>query len=91
MGTTTVFDLTFEGDGLPCARCRFDIDSADPLGGLAANIKLAEDRANNVRAYLIAHHGIPAERVVSLSAANLARPLTGERGRFVELSAHSSQ
>lgn len=65
--------------------------TADAVGGLAANIKLAEDRANNVRAYLIAHHGIPAERVVSLSAANLARPLTGERGRFVELSAHSSQ
>lgn len=63
--------------------------TADAVGGLAANIKLAEDRANNVRAYLIAHHGIPAERVVSLSAANLARPLTGERGRYVELVAHS--
>ncbi len=26
MGTTTVFDLTFEGDGLPCAGCRFDLE-----------------------------------------------------------------
>ena len=26
LGTTTAFDLTFEGDGLPCAGCRFDIE-----------------------------------------------------------------
>jgi len=26
LGTTTVFDLTFEGDGLPCAGCRYDVE-----------------------------------------------------------------
>ena len=67
------------------------LGTADAVGGLSTNIKLAEDRANNVRAYLIAHHGMAAEKVVSLSAANLARPLTGERGRYVELIAHSTQ
>jgi hypothetical protein len=29
LGTTTVFDLTFECDGLPCAGCRYDVELAD--------------------------------------------------------------
>lgn len=28
-GTIKSFDLTFEGDGLPCAGCRFDVELAD--------------------------------------------------------------
>jgi len=64
--------------------------NADSSGGLIANIKLAQDRANAVRSYMIERHHLSASRLVSLSAANLARPLGASRGRFVELVAHSS-
>jgi len=64
--------------------------NADSIGGINANIKLAQDRANAVKFYLIEHHHVSEERLVSLSAANLARPLGSDRGRYVELVAHSS-
>lgn len=64
--------------------------NADSSGGLNANIKLAQDRANAVKSYIIERHHLSDARLVSLSAANLARPLGANRGRYVELSAHSS-
>lgn len=58
--------------------------NADSSGGLNVNIKLAQDRANAVKHYIVKHHHLPESQLISVSAANLARPLSGERGRYVE-------
>ncbi|MBA4175000.1 MAG: OmpA family protein [Leptothrix sp. (in: Bacteria)] len=55
------------------ARVNFIIEGhADPRGGDELNMKLSQARADSVRAYLTATHGLPAERVKAVGKGSSA-------------------
>jgi outer membrane protein OmpA-like peptidoglycan-associated protein len=62
--------------------------NADAEGGILKNVALAEKRAEAVKAYLLDKHVFSAEKIITLSAANVARPISSDRGKVVELMAH---
>ncbi len=59
------------------AKLRFTVEGhADPRGDDAANLKLSQDRADSVRNYLTATHGLEADRVQAIGkgSSQLMRP-----------------
>jgi outer membrane protein OmpA-like peptidoglycan-associated protein len=55
------------------ASARFTIEGhADPRGGEEHNLRLSTARANAVRDYLIAKHGLPAERIDAVGKGSSA-------------------
>ncbi len=62
--------------------------NADAEGSLEVNAELAAKRAEAIKAYMLKKYPSFSEKIVVFSAANLARPLSDERGRYAELSAH---
>jgi|GEM_PF-1310197 len=67
------------------------IGHADASGKLEKNIQLAEARASAVKEYVQQKTVGKDIKILSFSAANLARPLNGSRGRYVELAAHNDE
>jgi outer membrane protein OmpA-like peptidoglycan-associated protein len=55
------------------ASARFTIEGhADPRGGEEHNLRLSTARANAVREYLIARHGLPADRIAAVGKGSSA-------------------